>query len=65
MSEETKVLTLDEQLMDWLKQQNANLVYLAIGPKGGAVPVDNFLTADGVRIPAGWTLTVTVVEVKR
>ena len=65
MSEETKQLSLDEQLMDWLKEHSANLVYLAVGPKGGAVPVDNFLTAEGVRIPAGWTLTVTVVEAKR
>lgn len=56
--------TLDDQLMAWLAERNAGVVHLAISAKGGALPVEHFMTADGLRIPAGWTLTVTVVEAK-
>ena len=62
MSEQTK--TLDEQLVDWLKERNAAIVFIARGPKSGGVTVDNFIYETGIHIPTGWQLDVTVVEAK-
>ena len=62
MTEATK--TLDEQLQAWLADHNATLVFIAIGPSKGSVTIDNFITADGLKLPAGWGLGVTAVEVK-
>lgn len=62
MTEATK--TLDEQIQAWLADHNATLVFIGIGPAKGVVPIDNFITADGLNLPAGWGLGVTAVEVK-
>ena len=64
MTEETKQLSLDEQLAAWLKERNAGMVFIAKAPKSGGVTVDNFLYESGFHIPVGWQLDVTVVEVK-
>jgi hypothetical protein len=66
MSEEVKPLSLDEQLAAWLKERNAGMFITAKGPNSGTpVPISDFLRKKEFRIPADWTLTVTVVEVKR
>lgn len=63
MSEETKPLSLDEQLAAWLKEHNAVMVFIAKGPNSGTpVPISDFLREDGFHVPAGWPLDVTVVE---
>ena len=56
--------TLDEQLQAWLGEHGATLVFIAIGPAKGVVPIDNFVTADGLKLPAGWSLGITAAEVK-
>lgn len=63
MNEETK--TLDEQLTDWLKDHSAAIVFIAVGPAGAKITLDNFLTSDGLKLPAGWTLNLSIVETKR
>jgi len=62
MTEATK--TLDEQLQAWLTEHGANLVFIAIGPRGGSIIIDNFVTADGLKLPVGWALGATVLEAK-
>lgn len=65
MSEETKQLSLDEQLAAWLKEHNAGMIITVRGPNSGtSVPISDFLRKKEFRIPAGWQLDVTVVEVK-
>lgn len=56
--------SLDEQLQAWLKERNATLIILAVGAKGGAVTVDNFISANGLQVPVGWGLSITAVEAK-
>ena len=62
MTEQVK--TLDEQLQAWLDDHNATLVIIGIGPAKGVVPIDNFVTADGIKLPARWSIGATAVEVK-
>ena len=63
MNEETKILTLDEQLAAWLKENGAVMVFIAKGPSSGTpVPISDFIRNDGLHVPAGWPLDITVVE---
>lgn len=62
MTEATK--TLDEQLETWLTEHGATLHFIAIGRTKETVSIENFVTNDGLKLPAGWGLGATVVEVK-
>ena len=55
-------VTLDQLLLAFLAQQKARIVFLAVGPKGGMVPLDNFISDAGINVPAGWNITLTVVK---
>lgn len=55
-------VTLDQLLLAFLAQQKARIVFLAVGPKGGMVPLDNFISDVGIHTPPNWTLTITVVK---
>lgn len=54
MSEETKALTLDEQLALWLKERNATIQHFIVTPKGERISIENF-------IQPGWPLAYTVI----
>lgn len=61
--EKTNQPSLDEQLAAWLKERNAGMVFIAKGPNSGTpVPISDFIRNDGLHVPAGWPLDITVVE---